>query len=72
MHEVEHLTLKMADPFSIAGTAVGITSLDIQTCQGLIKYYVQFRGYHEDIDVVITHLEIVETILKALDAVQKK
>ena len=32
-----------------AGTAVGIASLGIQVCQGLLSYYEAWRSYHQDI-----------------------
>ncbi|KAK3615538.1 hypothetical protein LTR56_026528 [Elasticomyces elasticus] len=35
----------MAD---IAGSAVGIVSLGIQVCQGLLQYYGDWKGYHKD------------------------
>jgi hypothetical protein len=31
------------------GTAVGIASLGIQVCQGLLSYYEAWRSYHQDI-----------------------
>lgn len=33
----------------VAGTAVGIASLGVQVCQGLISYYHDWQSYHEDI-----------------------
>ncbi|KAF2117923.1 hypothetical protein BDV96DRAFT_685560 [Lophiotrema nucula] len=62
----------MGDPFSVAGTAVGITSLGIQICQGLVQYYSQFRSYHDDIESAIQRLEGLEGILKALESVKSK
>lgn len=57
----------MADPFSIAGTAVGITSLGLQIFQGLFQYYAQFRGLHDDIDDILRRVEGLEGILKSLE-----
>ena len=62
----------MADPFSITGTTVGIISLGIQVCRGLVQYYSRFRTYHEDIDVVIQRLEGIRGILVALDLIKEK
>ncbi|KAF2111883.1 hypothetical protein BDV96DRAFT_179764 [Lophiotrema nucula] len=59
----------MADPFSVTGTAVGITSLGIQVCQGLVQYYSQARSYHDDIDAAIQQVEGLEGILKGLSRV---
>jgi len=33
----------------VAGTAVGIASLGIQVCQGLLTYYDGWKGYKTDI-----------------------
>jgi hypothetical protein len=33
----------------VAGSAVGIASLGIQVCQGLLSYYHDWRSYHDDI-----------------------
>lgn len=35
-----------------AGTTVGIASLGIQVCQGLLSYYDDWKGYNSDIDGV--------------------
>lgn len=58
------------DPFSVAGTAVGITSLGIQVCQALARYYAQFRSFHDDINAVVRRVESLERILRALDSVK--
>lgn len=39
----------MSDPLSVAGTAVGIASLGIQVCQGLIKYLQAVNDRNEEI-----------------------
>jgi hypothetical protein len=56
----------MADPFSVAGSAVGVTSLGIQTCQALFRYYSQFKGFHDDIDDVLGRVEGLQGILNSL------
>jgi hypothetical protein len=33
----------------VAGTAVGIASLGIQVCQGLLSYYDSWKSYDSDI-----------------------
>lgn len=33
----------------VSGTAVGIASLGIQVCKGLLQYYVSWKGYTDDI-----------------------
>lgn len=39
----------MADPASIVGTAVGVLSLGIQVCQGLVSYYEKWKSFDDDI-----------------------
>ena len=39
----------MADPASVVGTAVGVISLGIQVCQGLVSYYEKWRSFDDDI-----------------------
>jgi hypothetical protein len=57
---------RLGDPFSVAGTAVGITSLGIQTCQILHRYYSQFKGRQEDVDNVLRQVEGLQGILESL------
>jgi hypothetical protein len=33
----------------VAGTAVGVASLGITVCQGLVEYYGDWEGYEDDI-----------------------
>jgi hypothetical protein len=50
-----------------AGSAVGIASLGIQVCQGLLSYYHDWRSYHDDIASVydkVSSLERTLTLLK--------
>ena len=42
----------MADPVSVAGSAVGVISIAIQVCQGLLSYYNAWRSY----DVQVSHV----------------
>jgi hypothetical protein len=62
----------MGDPFSVAGTAVGITSLGIQTCQILQRYYSQFKDFPEHIRGVLRQVEGLESILHSLQEVKEK
>jgi hypothetical protein len=51
----------------VAGTAVGIVSLGIQVCQGLLFYYDAWKSYDSDISSTynaITDLSRTLTILK--------
>lgn len=56
----------------MAGTAVGITCLGIQTCQILYKYYVQYNGFHDDIDAVLRQTEGLQGILESLRQVKER
>ena len=40
----------MAEAFGVAGSAVGVISLGMQVCQGLLAYYDSWRGCHQDIE----------------------
>ena len=40
----------MGDAFGVAGSAVGVISLGIQVCQGLLAYYDSWKGCHQDIE----------------------
>ncbi|KAH7079932.1 hypothetical protein BKA63DRAFT_600355 [Paraphoma chrysanthemicola] len=42
----------MMDP----GTAVGVASLGIQVCEGLLKYYRDWKGYEDDIRETCTEI----------------
>lgn len=51
------------------GSAVGIASLGIQICQGLISYYHDWRNYHDDISAAcdkVTSLERTFALLKEI------
>jgi hypothetical protein len=51
----------------VAGSAVGIASLGIQVCQGLLSYYDAWKSHHSDISTTydaITDLSKTLTILK--------
>ncbi|KAJ5984407.1 hypothetical protein N7481_006506 [Penicillium waksmanii] len=59
----------MADPFSVTGSAVGVISLGLTVCQGLIAYYGKFKAFHEQIDEVTDQMAALESILKVLQHV---
>ena len=40
----------MAEAFGVAGSAVGVISLGIQVCQGLLAYYDSWKGCHQDVE----------------------
>lgn len=59
----------MGDPFSVAGSAVGVISLGLTVCQGLLTYYGPFKAYDEEIRDVSNHIKSFESTLKALENV---
>jgi hypothetical protein len=59
----------MADPLSVAGSAVGIISLGLTVCQGLLAYYGPFKSFHDQIDEVICRIAALDGILKVLQDV---
>jgi hypothetical protein len=62
----------MIEPFSVAGTAVGITHLGIQTCQILYSYYSRSKGLHNDIDSVPQQVEGLQNILASLHQITER
>jgi hypothetical protein len=59
----------MADPFSVAGSAVGVISLGLTVCQGLLAYYGPFKAYNEHIQDVSNRIKSFNSTLKALEDV---
>lgn len=47
----------MGDPFSVAASAVGVVSLGIQICQGLLSYYDGFKSFDRTIDSTCQKIE---------------
>lgn len=56
----------MADPFSAAGSAVGVISLGLTVCQGLLAYYRPFKAFHAEIDEVTGRMTALDGVMKAL------
>jgi len=59
----------MGDPFSVAGSAVGVISLGLTVCQGLLAYYGPFKAYDEQIHDVSNRITSFDSTLKALQDV---
>lgn len=57
----------MGDPFSAAGTAVGIVSLGVQVCQGLISYYDKWKSFDDDIAQIQVKLNGLSMTLENLE-----
>jgi hypothetical protein len=56
----------MTDPFSVAGSAVGVVSLGITVCQGLTTYYGKFKSFHGEVDDVTCRAVNLDTVLNLL------
>ncbi|KAK1654620.1 hypothetical protein BDP81DRAFT_86005 [Colletotrichum phormii] len=57
----------MADPLSIAGSAVGIISLGIQVAQSLYQFYSTAKGQHSDVARTLRKLQDLQSLLERLD-----
>ncbi|CAG1977275.1 unnamed protein product [Fusarium graminearum] len=57
----------MGDPLGVAGSTVGIVSLGLQLCQGLITYIQAFKGRKEEIEDSIQEVQRVESLLTNLE-----
>lgn len=51
------------------GTAVGVVSLGIQVCQGLISYYEAWESYHGDIESACNKVSELEKTLALLKSI---
>lgn len=56
----------MADPFSISGGVVGVVSLGLTVCQGLLKYYTPWKSYDDEISGFTTRLEGLNDLLQVV------
>ena len=55
----------MAD---ILGTAVGVVSLGIQVCNGLVQYYSAYKDYDENVKTTVSQIEDLSNILTVLQS----
>ncbi|KAJ5144874.1 hypothetical protein N7448_002266 [Penicillium atrosanguineum] len=56
----------MSDPFSVAGSAVGVISLGLQVCQQLTSYCQAYNSYDEEIKKIGSRSESLQRPLKDL------
>lgn len=61
----------MAEPFGVVGSTVGVISLGIQVCQGLLTYYESWKGYHQDIEKTLRSIASLTETLKHVSEVLK-
>lgn len=56
----------MSDPISVAGSALGVVSVGIQVCQGLLSYYNAWRSYNSQISHCYNTIEGLNATLENL------
>ena len=62
----------MADPVSVAGGAVGVISLAITTCQGVISYYDSWETQDQNVSDAKREIERLQSSLSALEKILPK
>jgi hypothetical protein len=58
----------MSDPFSAASSTVGVVSLGLTVCQGLLEYYGSWKSYRRDIDTTCGSLASLISTISLLSA----
>jgi hypothetical protein len=61
----------MGDPFSVAGSAVGVVSLGLQVCQGLVSYINKYKSADKEVKNIKCKVEGLNLILQELDDLLK-
>jgi hypothetical protein len=56
----------MGDPFSVATSAVGVVSLGLTVCQGLITYWSQAKSFKRETNDVADKVSGLKDLLEAL------
>jgi hypothetical protein len=62
----------MSDPFSITGSAVGVISLGISVCGGLLDYYRSWKGVDDDASRIYKYIDDVNGILEVLQTILQR
>ena len=62
----------MADPFSVAASAVSVVSLGIQVCQGLLTYYGDYKSYDDTVGSLCRKIEGLRSTLQICDEALQK
>jgi hypothetical protein len=57
-----------ANYFFHPGTAVGIVSLGIQVCNGIVKYYAQWKDYDDDIKATLNQIKELQALFQTCRA----
>jgi len=58
----------MSDPFSVTGSAVGVISLGLTVCQGLISYYEAWNSQEQEVCSALNDLLAVTKALALVEA----
>lgn len=59
----------MADPFSIAGSAVGVVSLGIKCCEDLVSFIGHVRGGDDEFSKISSRMEDLANTLEHLQTI---
>jgi hypothetical protein len=62
----------MADPFSVAGSAVGVVSLAILACQGLVTYIGDVKDAKDRTTQISRHMDELAAHLERLESIMSK
>ncbi len=62
----------MTDPFSAAGTAIGVVSLGLQVCHGVIQFYDAWRSQDADVRSTCDLISSLEAMFASLRAELEK
>lgn len=62
----------MADPFSVAASAISVVSLGIQVCQGLLSYYSDYKSYDDTVGSLCTKIEGLQSTLEICEGALQK
>ncbi len=58
----------MTDPFSVASGAVGVVTLGVTICQGLLQYYSSWKGSQKDVAAMCASLEGLSKTFRLLES----
>ena len=61
------MNVSMGDPFSAAGSVVGVISLGIQVTQSLVKFYQSYTGRNSELTGFIERLQELGGILQSVE-----
>jgi hypothetical protein len=56
----------MADPFSAAGSAVGVVALGLEVCKGLVWYIGKVKGEKQELSHISERLDELADVLENL------